>query len=93
MKKQIEQLDKLDQPLTVGDIVIVPDSTTTLEFARITKLTPKGARVNIFCKGRNWKTNEVTYYVVDKVKRANAIIKISTEDAMYLKLKGIINHG
>lgn len=87
----IEQTDKLGQPLAVGDIVIVPDSITTLEFGKITKLTPKGARVGITRVTTHWQTKQKTTIVEDKVKRANAIVKVEPETAMYLKLQGLLD--
>jgi hypothetical protein len=90
MYMTIEQTDKLGQTLEVGDIVIVPESTTTLEFGKITKLTPKGARVDILRASTNSQTKQQTKWVQNKVKRADAIIKVNPSDAMYLKLKGDI---
>ena len=89
-----EQQDKLGQDLAVNDIVIIPHSKTELAFGKIIKLTPKGARVEVQTPYKEEKYEVikgiVKYYPVDFVKRASAIVKLSIDDAVMLKLKGII---
>lgn len=86
----ITQQDKLGQDLAVNDIVVVPHTKTELVFGRVIKLTAKGARLAIKYPHRNQRTKEITMLDSEVIKKANAIVKLTNDDVVMIKLKGFL---